>query len=122
MDTAKFFDIKSSKKRVLSSEQSETGDESKKQKEGSRNKSSTSTLDDVFAEGLYNPECVLILANCLHSLKQQVNETFDLAKKLSQSQIKGKLALQDVSKAISFIGEKFDAYEKERENEKKMKN
>ena len=123
MDTAKFFDIKSSKKRVLSSEQSEAGDESKKQKEGSRNKSSTSTLDDVFAEGLYNPECVLILANCLHSLKQQVNETFDLAKKLSQSQIKGKLALQDVSKAISFIGEKFDAYEKERENEKKkMKN
>ena len=122
MDTAKFFDIKSSKKRVLSSEQSEAGDESKKQKEGSRNKSSTSTLDDVFAEGLYNPECVLILANCLHSLKQQVNETLDLAKKLSQSQIKGKLALQDVSKAISFIGEKFDAYEKERENEKKMKN
>ena len=98
MDIAKFFDVKSSKKRVLSSEQSETGDESKKQKEGSRNKSSTSTLDDVFAEGLYNPECVLILANCLHSLKQQVNETFDLAKKLSQSQIKGKLALQMLAK------------------------
>ena len=48
---------------------------------------------------------------------------FDLAKKSSKSQIKGKLALQDVSKAISFIGEKFDAYEQERsENEKKLKN
>ena len=51
MDIAKFFDVKSSKKRVLSSEQSETGDEPKKQKEGSRNESSTSTLDDIFAEG-----------------------------------------------------------------------
>ena len=121
MDIAKLFDVKSSKKRVLSSEQSETGDEPKKQKEGSRNESSTSTLDDVFAEGLKNPDCVLILANCLRSLEQQVKETFDLAKKSSESQIKGELALQDVNKAISFIGEKFDAYEKERrENEKKI--
>ena len=112
--------MKSSKKRVLSSEQSETGDEPKKQKEGSRNESSTSTLDDVFAEGLKNPDCVLILANCLRSLEQQVKETFDLAKKSSESQIKGELALQEVNKAISFIGEKFDAYEQERrENEKK---
>ena len=112
MDIAKFFDVKSSKKRVFSSEQSETGDEPKKQKEGSRNKSSTSTLDDVFAEGLKNPDCVLILANCLRSLEQQVKETFDLAKTSSESKIKGEL--QDVNKAMSFIGEKFDAYEKER--------
>ena len=123
MDIAKILDVKSSKKRVLSSEQSQTGDEPKKQKEGSRNESSTSTLDDVFAEGLKNPDCVLILANCLRSLEQQVKEMFDLAKKSSKSQIKGKLALQDISKAISFIGKKFDVYEQERrENEKKMKN
>ena len=120
MDIANFFVVKSSKKRFLSSEQSETGDEPKKQKEGSRNESSTSTLDNVFAKGLKNPDCVLILANCLRSLEQQVKETFDLAKKSSESQIKGELALQDVNNAISFIGEKFDAYEKERrENEKK---
>ena len=37
MDIANFFDVKSSKKRVLDSEQSETGDEPKKQKEVSRN-------------------------------------------------------------------------------------
>ena len=61
-----------------------------------------------------NPDGVLILANCLRSLEQQVNETFDLAKKSSKSQIKGELALQEVNKAISFIGEKFDAYEQER--------
>ena len=69
-----------------------------------------------------NPVCVLILAICLRSLEQQVKETFDLAEKSSESQIKGEIALQDVNKAISFIAEKFDAYEKERrENEKKNK-
>ena len=121
MNIAKFCDVKLSKKRVLSSEQSETGDEPKKQKEGSRNESSTSILDDVFAEGFKNPDCVLILANCLRSLEQHVKETFDLAKKSSKSQIKGELPLQDLNNAISFIGEKFDAYEKERkENEKKF--
>ena len=114
MDTAKIFDVKSSKKRVISSEQFETVDEPKKQKEGSRNESSTSTLDDVFVKGLRNPDCVPILANCLRSLEQQVKETFDLAKKSSESQIKGELALQDVKKAISFIDEKCDAYEQER--------
>ena len=70
-----------------------------------------------------NPDCVLILANCLHSLEQQVKETFDLAKKSGESKIKGELALQEVNKAISFFSEKFDAYEQERrENEKKLKN
>ena len=115
MDFTKFF------KGVLSSEQSETGADPKKQKEGSRNESSTSTIDDVFAKGLKNPDCVLVLANCLRSLEQEVKETFDLAKGSSESQIKGELALQEVNKAISFIGGKFDAYEQERgENEKKI--
>ena len=93
MDIVKFRDVKSSKKRVFSSEQSETGAEPKKQKEGSRNESSTSTLDDVFAESLKNPDCVLILVNCLRILEQQVKETFDLARKSSESQIKGELSL-----------------------------
>ena len=79
-----------------------------------RSESSTSTLDDVFVEGLKNPDCVLILANFLRSLEPQVKETFDLAKKSSESQIKGELALRDVNKSISFIGEKLHAYEKER--------
>ena len=46
---------------------------------------------------------------------------FDLARKSSESQIKGELALHDVNKEISFIGEKFDAYEKERRENKKNK-
>ena len=55
--------MKLSKKSVLSSEQSEIGDEPNIQKEGSRNESSTSLLDDVFAEGLKNLNCELVLAN-----------------------------------------------------------
>ena len=85
MDIAKFSDVRSSKKRVLGSEQSEIGDEPKKQKEESRNESSTSALENVCAEGLNNPDCVLIFANCLRSLEQQVKGTFDLAKKSSKS-------------------------------------
>ena len=85
---ASFFAVKSFKKKVLSSEQSEAGDDPKKQKEESRNESSTSTLDDVFAEGLKNPDSVLILTNCWRSLEQQVKETFDLAKKPSKSHFK----------------------------------
>ena len=50
MDIANFFDAKSSKRRVLSNEQSSTGDESKNQKEGSRNESTTTILDSVFAK------------------------------------------------------------------------
>ena len=41
-DIAKIFEVKSSKNRVLNSEQSEAGDEPKKQKEESRSESSTS--------------------------------------------------------------------------------
>ena len=48
MDIANIFHLKSSKKRILGSEQSETGDEPKKQKEGSRNESAASPLDNVF--------------------------------------------------------------------------
>ena len=61
--------MKSSEKIVLSSEKSETGDDPKKVREGNKNNSSTSTLDDAFAKGLKNPDCVLTLANCLRSLE-----------------------------------------------------
>ena len=46
---------------------------------------------------------------------------FDLAKKSSKSQIKSELALQEINRVISFIGENFNAYEQERmKNEKKV--
>ena len=57
----KFFDVESYKKRVISSEQPESSDEPKNQKEGSRNESTTSNLEDSFAEDLKNRDCVMIL-------------------------------------------------------------
>ena len=83
MDITKLFDVKSSNKRILRSEQSGIGDEPKKLKEGNRNLSSSSTLDYVFGKGLTNPDCLLILAKCLRRLEQQFKETFDLVKKSS---------------------------------------
>ena len=45
---------------------------------------------------------------------------FNLAKKSSEGQIKGEVALQDLNKAVLFIGGSFDAYVQERrENEQK---
>ena len=85
--------MKSTKKSVVSSNQSGTGDEPKKLRGGSRTEYTTIILDDVFAEGLKNPDCVLMLGNCLRSLEQQVKETFDLAKKPCKSQIKGEVTL-----------------------------
>ena len=74
----------------------------RKKNEKSRNESSTSNLEDVFAESLKNPDCVL------------VRETFDLSKKS-----KDELALQEVTKVISFIGKTFDAYEQKERKTKK---
>ena len=55
----------------------------------------------------------------MRSLELRVKETFDLAKKSSESQIEGELALQEVNKTMPFIGEKFDVYEQERRQMKK---
>ena len=84
----KFFDMESCKKRVISSEQSETGDEPKTQKEGSRNKSETINLDNVFAKDLKNCDFIMTLLAFLRSLEQQVKETSDLAENSIEIQIK----------------------------------
>ena len=57
MDIANFFDVKSSKKRVINSEQSETGDEAKK-REAEMN--FNQHFKRCFSESLKNPDCVLI--------------------------------------------------------------
>ena len=89
----KFFDVESYKKRVISSEQSKTGDEPKTQKEGSRNKSENINLDDVFAKDLKNRDFIMILLAFLRSLEQQVKETSDLAENSIEIQIKSQLFL-----------------------------
>ena len=53
MNIAKFFDMKVSKKRFLSSKQSEMR-WTKEVKKNSRNETAVNILDHVFAEGLNN--------------------------------------------------------------------
>ena len=57
----KCFDVESCKKRVISSEQPESSDDPKNQKERSRNESTTSNLKDAFTEDLKNHDCVMVL-------------------------------------------------------------
>ena len=56
----------------------------------------------------------MILLICLRSLENQIKETFNLARNSSKTQTKSKLALEEVSKVISLISEKLNAYEQER--------
>ena len=62
MDISKFFSS-SSKNRDLS-DQSCSGEEPKKAREGSLNDSNVS-LDDVFTEGMKSPKRLHILVNCM---------------------------------------------------------
>ena len=119
MDLAKFFKDASKKRTLRSSEISESGDEPKKLiVDEERSDSTSSTLDDVFAEGLKNNDCVLILANCLRNLEKQVQETFVAAKETKDSQIKGELSLTEVVKSMEHKNAKFEEYEKERKQGK----
>ena len=119
MDLAKYFKDSSKKRNLRSSEVSESGDDPKKLNfDEERSESTSSTLDDVFAEGLKNNECVLILANCLRNLEKQVKETFSEAKEIKESQIKGESSLNEVVKAIENINARFEEYEIERKQDK----
>ena len=68
------------KKRQLSS-QSENGDEPKKQCNES------TIINDVFKEGLQNPDCIAILLHCLRNLETQVNTIFTESTESKESRI-----------------------------------
>lgn len=118
MDLAKFFKESSKKRNLGSSETSELGDPKKQNLDEERSESTSSTLDDVFAEGLKNNDCVMILANCLRNLEKQVQSTFDAAQETKESQIKGESSLAEVLKSIEHINAQFEAYEVERKQDK----
>ena len=80
---------------------------------------------DVFNDGLDNEDCWGILLNCLKNLEKEVKCIKSSVNQNRQTQIKGEQSLTDLSKSVKFITDKFDEYEKEREekkwNYKKMK-
>ena len=128
MDIGKYF----SKKRDLSSNNSNDGEVAKKVREdvqGSASSDISICTDDVFATALESPNCKDILFMTLKKLDSQMREIHALSQENKESNIKGECHLAGVSESISLMNEKFedinkkfDNYEKERkEKEKEIK-
>ena len=75
---------------------------------------------DVFNDALDNQDCRGILLNCLKNLEKKVKTIRSLVDQNRQTQIKGQQSLVDLSKSVKFITDKFDEYEKEREEKNKI--
>ena len=118
------------KKRDLSN-QSNDGDDSKKQKPSLTDSSSMDdeannvVFDDphLFEEGLNSPRCVGILYKCLKNLDTQVKAIHQLGLSNEENQIKGTKHLEAATTSIDEIYKKFEDYEKERkEKDEEIKN
>ena len=126
MDIGKYF----SKKRDLSSNNSNDGEVAKKVREdvqGSASSDISICTDDVFATALESPNCKDILFMSLKKLDLQIKEIHALSQENKESNIKGECHLAGVAESISLMNEKFedinkkfDNYEKERK-EKEIK-
>ena len=68
--------------------------------------------DDVFSQVLKSPECVKILLNCLQNLEIEMKRIKEISLAAKYWQITGTEPLNDMNKAISFINEKFEDFEK----------
>ena len=75
---------------------------------------------DVFNDGLDNEDCRGILLNCLKNLEKEVKYIRSLADQNRQTHSKGEQSLADLSKSVKFITDKFDKYEKEREEKNEI--
>ena len=117
MDISTFFNS-SSKKRDLSN-QSCSGEEPKKAREGILNDSNVK-LDDVFSESIKSPEFLHIFVNCIQNIEVKIKEIWEMNQVTQDNQIKGECQLRDLVKSIEFYNEKFD--ELERDNRKKEEN
>ena len=121
MDLYKFFPKDGSKKRDLS-DQSNNGDEPKRQFEDSV--AYLILSDEVFLEeNLQSSRVIGILLNVLNKLEKQVAEIYQISDTTKTSQIKGEEQLNDVLQTVKFINAKFDEFEKDKkEKEEQIKN
>ena len=122
MNITRFFN---SKKRDLSNN-SNTEEDAKRQREESPSESpNVSMLDTpktpVFEESLKSEDCVKILLSCLRNIEKEVKDTHKLPlSNNNNNQIKGKKQLVDLSESIKFMSDKFDKFEKDRQEQKKV--
>ena len=101
------------KKRLLSS-QSENGDSPKKQC------GDPTIINDVFKEGLNDPDCLAILLSCLKNLESKVNSIFKDSEEWKESKIKGGDQLDELQKTIEGLTKKFESYEQDRKEKDKI--
>ena len=117
MEITKFFD---KKKRDLSSK-SNDGDDSKRPRESSLDDSiANATNADVFTESLKSEDCVAILYSCMKKLEEEMKKVLQMCEKTKESQIKGESQLNSLSEAMDFMTNKFDEYERERQEKDKI--
>ena len=75
---------------------------------------------DAFNNGLDNEDCRGILLNCLKKLEKEVKYIRRLVDQNRQTKIKGEQSLADLSKLVKFVTDKFDEYQKEREEKNEI--
>ena len=79
------------------------------------------TPRDAFEESLKSVYCIKILLSCLRNLEKEVKGIHKLALSNNNSnQIKGQKQLADLSESIKFMSDKFDEFEKERQEQKNV--
>ena len=118
LDITNFF---KSKKRDLRNNSEESGDSSKKNREGSSNDSSVSENTEVLSEGLKSLKCVSILFHYLRNLEKEIILR-DIAQKTRENQIKGTTQLANLIEPVNVINEKFQEYKQDRqEKEREIK-
>ena len=100
------------KKRELSSNNSTEQEASLKKTREENLDDSTGLVTDVFSQGLKSAECVKILFNCLQNLETEMMIVKEISLAAKDWQIKGTEQLNDMNKAINFINEKFEDFEK----------
>lgn len=120
MDIKSYFERK---KREMSN-QSEEGDDPKRVRESSLDRSIADVekeCGDVFAEGLKSEDCVVILYHCMQNLEKKMKEMCVLTEASQASQIKGTQELVEMNKSINHINAIFEEYQKDKkEQEQKI--
>ena len=78
------------------------------------------TPGDVFEESLQSEDCVNILLSSLRNLEKEVKDIHKLALSNNDNQIKDEKQLADLSESIKFMSDKFNEFEKEIQEQKKI--
>lgn len=109
----------SSTKRQLS-DQSNNGDEPKKQREnGSQTEEISTCWDDVFLVGLEDSESNNPMIKFMKRLDAQIKDLFASTEITKNSQIKGEQHLNKVTESIDFIEKQFESFKKQLEEKDK---